>query len=192
VRLLEERAIETTLNGTSVLPRSLPVSTSVTASRLPVDLARRDTGVVLTNRSIATVEVTLSLTDRQGASAGTWTLEVPAGEQRLQLVGELSPAPPEGFFGQLLVSAPSAIDGVGLGRTVNARGEEILAGLPVLTAPTDAPGTARHFPLALDGDTFASEWWLLSSESGAREATLRFRDRTGTERFLPMRAPATP
>ncbi|MCC6641484.1 MAG: hypothetical protein IT386_10015 [Deltaproteobacteria bacterium] len=192
IRALEERAIGTTRYGTSTLPRSLPASSSVTAFLLPVDLGRRDTGVVLTNRGILDVQVTIDLQDRQGVTAGTWVVEVPAGAQRVQRVSELVPAPPAGFFGQLRASAAAQIDAVGFTRTVNGRAEEIVAGLPVLTSPEEAPGAAHRFPFAVDGDTFASEWWLLSTESGARQATLHFVDGAGAERFLPMQAPETP
>ncbi len=192
VRALEERAIGTTRYGTSTLPRSLPASSSVSAFQLPVDLARRDTAVVLTNRGIVGVTATLTLYDRQGAAAGTWTVPVPAGAQRMQRVSDLSPAPPAGFFGRLRTSAPSAVYAVGFTRTVNTRGEEIFAGLPGLTSPADSPGALHRFPFAVDGDTYASEWWLLSEESAARAATLRFADTSGAERFLPMQAPATP
>lgn len=192
VRLVEERAIGTTRYGTSTLPRSLPGSSGVTTFQLPVDLARRDTAAALTNRGILDVTVTLTLYDRQGTEAGTWTVEVPAGGQRVQLVSGLSPAPPAAFFGQLQATASASIDAVGFTRTVNGRGEEILAGLPVLTTPTEAPGTPHRFAFAVDGDTYTSEWWLLSSDGTARDATLRFADGAGAERFLPMQAPSTP
>lgn len=192
LRAIEERELGTTRYGTSTLPRTLPPSRSLTGWQLPVDLARRDTGLVLTNRSISSVPVTLTLQDRQGVLVSSSVVQVPAGQQQLVLASQLVPAPPAGFFGQLRASAPSALDAVGFTRTVNARGEEILAGLPVLTAAADAPGTPRRFVFAVDGDTFASEWWLLSAESAPRRATLHFSDTAGDERFLPMEAPATP
>jgi len=197
LRQLEERQVGTANYGTStlplILPRSLPPSLSVTDFRLPVDLTRRDTGLVLTNGSGSATQVTLRLEDGLGGAAGTWTLDVPAGEQRLQLVSELVPAPPAGFLGQLRGSAPSAIDAVGFTRTLNARSEEILAGVPVLTTESpDPPDTVHRFPYAVDGDTFASEWWLFSNEAAPRGAGFRFADTAGAEHFLPMQAPATP
>ncbi len=192
IRHLEERTIGTTRYGTSTLPRSLPVSRPLAEARLPVDLARRDTGLVLTNRSLSQASVTLTLTGGQGDVAGVWTLVVPPGQQRVQLVSELSPPPPPGFFGQLRSTAPSALDTTGFTRTTNARGEEILAGLPALTAASPMADLAQRFPFAIDGDTFASEWWLVSSEGQPRVSEFHFADDAGAERFLPMEAPATP
>ncbi len=196
VRQLEERQVGAANYGSStlplILPRSLPPSLATTDLRLPVDLTRRDTGLVLTNGSASAMQVTLLLEDGHGGAAGVWTLDVPAGEQRLQLVSELVPAPPVGFFGQLRANAPSAIDAMAFTRTLNARGEEILAGVPLVTVPTDPPDAVHGFPFGVDGDTFASEWWLFSSEAAPRRATFHFADAAGDESVLPMQAPSTP
>ncbi len=136
--------------------------------------------------------MTLTLRDAQGAAVQSAVQQVPAGEQRLLLVSELSPAPPAGFYGMLEASADAPIDAVGFTRIINDRGEEVLAGLPVLTTPTEPPDAPHRYVYAVDGDTWASEWWLLSQQAQPLQTTLDFTDAAGSERFLPMEEPGTP
>jgi len=192
LRLVSEQELETTRYGISTLPHALPPSRQAEAFRVPVDLDRRDTGLVLTNPGTAAATVDLTLVDGQGGTVSTHTVPLPADAQRAVLVSELDPAPPAGFFGQLLAAAPAPVEAVGFTRMVNGRGEEVLAGFPVLGPTGDAPDTPHHYAYAKDGDTWSSEWWLLSDLAAPVTASLSLVDDQGRPRNLPMEAPATP
>lgn len=65
----------------------------------------------------------------------------------------------EGTLAGSVVGPPgAAVDAVGFLRRVNERGEEILAGYPVLDGGAGRIDAVPVFPLALDGDSWRSEW----------------------------------
>lgn len=192
LRHREERQVGSARNGPLVLWRSLPASRPVSAFRVPVDRARRESAVLLTNRGAADVTVSFVLRDGPGAVVDTASLLVPAGAQRLATVSSLFASAPAGLLGQLEVSAPSDLFAVAASRAQNARGEEIWAGLPVLDDSAGAADADHAYDFAVDGDTWASEWWMLGPDATPRRVTLAVTGASGEERTLPMRAPLTP
>jgi len=190
LQALEERSIGSSRYGAQVLVRSLPPAAPLTQFRLPVDLTRRDSGLVVSNPGTSAASLALELWSGAGAAAASAQLVVPPGGQRLVLASELFPAAGSAFHGQLRASADLEVDVSGFTRTLNTRGEEVIAGVPALDPTPGAPGAAHVFAYAVDGDTFASEWWLLAGAAAA--ADLDLRDAAGAPRFLPMEAPSTP
>jgi len=188
VQAIEERTIGDSRYGPQILARSLPPASTLTQLRLPVDLSRRDTGLVVANPSPSPATLALELWSGGGAAVGSAALVVPPGAQRLVLASELFPAAGAAFHGQLRASADQDVDVAGFTRAVNTRGEEVIAGVPALDPAPGAPDQTHVFAYAVDGDTFASEWWLL----GGADADLDLRDAAAQPRFLPMEAPSTP
>lgn len=190
VQAIAERTVGTSRYGWQILAHSLPPAATRTQLRLPVDLARRDTGLVVANPAGSLVSLTFTLQSGAGLAVASTELVVPAGAQRLVLVSEIFPEAGAAFHGQLRASADGPVDVAGFTRVVNGRGEEVIAGVPALDAAPGAPGEAHLFAYAVDGDTFGSEWWLLGGD--AASADLDLRDAAGQPRLLPMEAPSTP
>lgn len=168
VQLVEERSVGSTSGQPVVLPRTVPPSRSVSRFLVPVELALRDGGVVLTNRLSRAVTTTLTLRDAGGESVGTADVPVPAGGQVAVSCRSLFPATGD-IRGTLAgtVTGPNGatLDVVGFVRRVNERGEEILAGFPVLDGSAGTSDAVPVFPLALDGDSWRSEWLLWNATS---------------------------
>ncbi len=161
VQLVEERTVGSTSGQPVVLPRTLPPSRAVSRFLVPVDLALRDSGVILTNRLGLAVRAGLTLRNGAGTTVGSAEVTVPAGRQvaiscrsLFQATGAL-----EGTLSGSVLGPPGAtVDAVGFLRRVNERGEEILAGFPVLDGGAGRVDAVPVFPLALDGDSWRSEW----------------------------------
>jgi hypothetical protein len=179
--------------GAMILPRALPPSRNVTGFRLPVALSRRDSGVVLSNGSAAAVTVDLVLADADGAQQASASLGIAPGAQEVVWVGESFSGVASDFAGLLEGTSASGFDAVGVLRQVNGRGEEILAGFPVrdLTAGSDPDGL-RRYVWAIDGDSWASEFWFMNGSSAERSADLAFVDASGRSLHLPMEASDRP
>lgn len=163
VQLVEERTVGSTSGQPLVLPRTVPPSRNVTRFLVPVDLARRDSGVVLTNRLRLDVKASLTLRDGGGATIGSEVVLVPAGGQVAISCRSLFPAAGalKGTLGGAVAGPLGAtVDAVGFLRRINERGEELLAGFPVLDGGAGEKDLVPVFPLALDGDTWHSEWSL--------------------------------
>ena len=163
VQLVEERTVGSTSGQPVVLPRTVPPSRAVTRFLVPVDLALRDSGVVLTNRQGLSVTTTLTLRDSGGGTVGSVDVPVPAGRQVAVSCRSLFPSAGDlqgSLTGTVAGPAGATLDAVGFLRRVNERGEEILAGFPVLDGATGTRDLVPVFPLALDGDTWRSEWSL--------------------------------
>lgn len=177
VQLVEERTVGSTSGRPVVLPRTVPPSRSVTRFLVPVDLARRDSGVVLTNRLSRVITATLTLRDGGGATVGSVDVLVPAGGQVAISCRSLFPAA-GALKGTLTgsVAGPigAAVDAVGFLRRVNERGEELLAGFPVLDGEPGGNDVVPVFPLALDGDSWHSEWSLWNATAGELVTRLVF------------------
>lgn len=190
VQAIDERTVGSSRYGPQILVRSLPPAARLAAFRLPVDLGRRDTGLVLANPSAGTAMVSLTLRSRTGAQVATAALSVPPAAQRLVLVSELFPGVVSDFRGRVEANAPWALDVAGFTRALNARQEEVMAGIPVLAPAAGAPDETHVFAYAADGDTLGSEWWLLGDDGGT--VTIDLRDASAARRVLPMEAATTP
>jgi cysteine-rich repeat protein len=193
VQLVEEQTVDSGLGSPIALPRSIPPSQLAMSFVLPVDLARRDTGAVLTNPSpSAGVTLTVELLDEAGDAVDTTTVDLAADRQRLALAGELFPGAPSSLRGSILVTSSAPIFAVGVLRLVNGRGEQILAGFPVPGAEPPDPngGPSAVYPYAVDGDSWSSEWWQLGAmSSGATTVSLKFTGEQGAPLHLPMEWP---
>ncbi|HTP51300.1 MAG TPA: hypothetical protein VMK42_11420 [Anaeromyxobacteraceae bacterium] len=165
-----------------VLPRAVPPSRLATTFLVPVDLPARDSGVVLTNPGPSSVLVSVSLRGTAGDAVATTAITVAPGGQVPLLTSEVFPAagPVEGV---LEVDGAAEVWGVGVLRSVNARGEEILAGFPAF-AGEQASATLR-LPYLVDGDSWSTNLWLLGA-SRFLQAGLATRGTDGVSVALPM------
>jgi hypothetical protein len=161
VQLVEERTVGSTAGRPVILPRTAPPSRNVSRFLVPVDLALRDSGVVLTNRLGVAVRAGLILRNAAGTTVGSAEVSVPAGGQMAISCRSHFPEAGalEGTLAGSVVGPPGAtVDAVGFLRRINERGEEILAGFPVLDGAGGWSEGVTVFPLALDGDSWRSEW----------------------------------
>jgi len=188
VQLVEERTVGNTSGQPVVLPRTVPPSRAVTRFLVPVELALRDSGVILTNRLGLAVTATLTLRDSGGGTVGSADVPVPAGGQVAISCRSLFPSAGD-LQGSLAgtVAGPNGatLDVVGFLRRVNDRGEEILAGFPVLDGAAGTRDLAPVFPLALDGDSWRSEWSLWNATPADLVTRLVFQ-RDGRTAYFPF------
>jgi len=192
ILLVEERDLGADPTGKQdqFLSRTLPPSRSGTTFAVPVDLARRDSGLVLSNTGATDVEVTLSLRGLDGlpGTAASVTRTIPAGGQVPLLASELFPGA-SGSQGLLVATAASAAPelwGVAVLRSVNSRGEELLAGWPAWDgASSEGP---YQFPFLIDGDSWSTQLWL-AGPGDAAQTLLDMRGRDGSVLRLPVEWP---
>ena len=190
VQLVEEQTVGSSASGPLLLPRSLPPSRRGTAFLAPVDLSRRDSGLVLTNRNPASVAVAVTLRDLDGATVASTSLNIAAEEQVAVLAGVLFPAVGANFRGTLLATATPALEGVAVTYALNGRGEILAAGFPALDPNgRTAPELPRYFPFAIDGDSWSAEWWLFNRAERARSAQFFFYGPQGARTYLEMETP---
>jgi cysteine-rich repeat protein len=187
--LVEERDLGPDRTGMQeqLLPRTLPPSRSGTTFAVPVDLARRDSGLILSNTGTADVDVTLSLDGLDGlpGTAASVTRTIPAGGQAPLLASELFPGA-SGSQGLLIATATGPVLGVAVLRSVNSRGEELLAGWPAWDgAPSEAPS---RFPFLIDGDSWSTQLWL-AGPADAAQTVLDTRGLDGSVLRLPVEWP---
>lgn len=177
VQLVEERTVGSTSGQPVVLPRTVPPSRSVTRFLVPVDLARRDSGVVLTNRLSLVIKTTLTLRDGGGATVGSVDVPVPAGGQVAISCRSLFPAA-DGQKRNSDWNGPSpigaAVDAVGFLRRVNERGEEIVAGFPVLDGEPGARMSSRSSRSPSTSNSWHSEWSLWNATAAELVTKLLF------------------
>lgn len=186
VQLTEEQTVGESMDGRIVLPRSIPPSQGCTGSVVPVDLSRRDSGLILGNRSLFdSASIEMSLIDPDGSEIATTSVSVPAGGQVLALVSEIFPSAGDDFQGVVTSSCGAETDAVGVVRSVNGRGEQILAGFPALDAASGDVDSV--FPFAVDGDSWSSEWWQIGRWLGSSTtSTFTFFGDEGEVIHLPM------
>jgi cysteine-rich repeat protein len=189
IQLVEEQHLGKDPSGKAdvILPRTLPPSRAGKRFAVPVDLSRRDSGLVLANRGDTEVPVTASLVSLAGSASAPATRAVPAGRQIALLASELFPdlaaAPAKGL---LVATAPSELLGVAVLRGVNARGEALLAGWPAFDG--QPAGASFQFPYLVDGDSWSTQLWLAGPADAAR-ALLTARGLDGAPRPLPVEWP---
>jgi len=176
VQLLEEATVGESSTGSIILTRSIPPSRSISSFAVPVDWTRRDSGFIVTDSSgFSSVNLNISLYDMSGSEVRTAVVSLPASGQILLLGRELFPSVGETFRGVLRGTSPSAVEAAGVLRQINGRGEQILAGFPVLgSSPGDPPvGESEIFGFAIDGDSWSSEFWQVNTWS-TNPATISF------------------
>lgn len=185
VQLVEDRTVGTSGGVPLLLSRSVPPSRATSRFVVPLDLGERDGGVVLTNRESSPIVVTLSLRDASGSAGTPVPVLVPAGAQRALSAGDLFP---EGvsFRGTLEGAAPRNVDVVGFFRRASGRGEDLLAGFPVLEAADPPPAGAALFPFATDGDSWRSAWCFVNLRPEPLDARLAFRNSSGEAAYFPI------
>ncbi len=178
VQLVEERTVGITAGQPIVLPRTVPPSRAVTRFLVPVELTLRDSGVVLTNRLGMAVTASLTLRDSVGGTVGSADVPVPAGGQVAVSCRSLFPSSSDvqgTLAGTVAGPTGATLDVVGFFRHENDRGEEILAGFPVLDGAAGTRDLVPVFPLALDGDSWRSEWFLWNATPADLVTRLVFR-----------------
>jgi hypothetical protein len=93
------------------------------------------------------------------------------------LAASLGPA----FQGWLSISSDIPIHAVGYLRFSNGRQEEIIGGFP---AVADQP--VATLPLAIDGDSWRSEWSFINSSAATARSLLDFRGRLAAAVRFPV------
>jgi hypothetical protein len=158
------------VNGTdTIIPSAVPPSALTRTFRIPVDRTRRETALILTNTSSFTVTVTARLRDLDGAAVATAPLTVAPQSQVAVDAATMSAA--AGFIGQLTVDTDIPVHGVGYLSFTNERGQFVMAGFPAVTDESPEPYAA----LAIDGDSWRSEWWFLNRGAAELRSLLDFR-----------------
>jgi hypothetical protein len=195
ILLVEERDLGPDRTGKQeqLLPRTLPPSRSGTTFAVPVDLARRDSGLVLSNTGAADVDVSLSLRGLDGlpGTAASVTRTIPAGGQGPLLASELFPGASgtQGLLVAVAASSDSKLWGVAVLRSVNSRGEELLAGWPAWEGRDGTPSESSFpFPYLIDGDSWSTQLWL-AGPADAAQTLLDARGRDGSVLRLPVEWP---
>jgi hypothetical protein len=84
---------------------------------------------------------------------------------------------PAAFRGMMVVNLSIPVHGVGYSRVTNSRGEDIVAGFPLMAT---APLGTITFPLAIDGDSWQSEWWLSNNTLDSQQVGFSFNGTTKT------------
>ncbi|HVT16743.1 MAG TPA: hypothetical protein VHQ90_11280 [Thermoanaerobaculia bacterium] len=189
VQLTEERVVGTSIAGPIALPRTVPPSRTVTHFLAPVDWTKRETGVVLTNRGAANQAVQLSLRGLDGVELAAATVAVPGAGQVVVWARQTFPQLPDSSRGVLLGTCSAPLEAVGLFWKANGRGEDIVAGFPLLDgAATPAP-QPWNLPFTVDGDSWSAEWWFFNPSPAASTVPLAFSGPQGERRYLPMEVP---
>ena len=186
---LADRVVGPSRYGDLLLPHSIPPSRTMENFTLPVELAMRDTRAVMTNRSGIDSLVILLLHNETGAPFVGTAMILPAEGQSLVSTRALFPETQEDQRGFLSVISSQSIDVAGVFSATNGRDEMIISGFPVLARDITEASEAQHYGYAVDGDTWASEWWFLNEAAGARNVSVTYRRANGTRRYLPMAEP---
>ena len=185
VQLVEDRTVGSAGTVPLLLSRSIPPSRKTSRFVVPLDLAERDSGVVLTNRGGSPVDVILSLRDASGSAGASVAVTVPAGAQRAVSARDLFPAAAF-FLGRLEGSAPGGVDVVGFFRRTSGRGEDLVSCFPVIEAAGPPSAGAALFPFATDGDSWRSAWCLVNLRTEPLDARLAFRNSSGEAAYFPI------
>jgi hypothetical protein len=187
VQLVEDRTVGASGAGALSLPRAMPPARGSRHLVMPVNTALRDSGFILTNVTAAAIAVTLRLRELGGAEFGSTVVNVPAGGQVLTLARSLFPSAGAAFSGTLETSSTNPVAGVGLLRSVSDRGDDIVAGVPAMDGDAATSSEPLLFPYAIDGDSYASEWWLQNAAAAAGRVRLAFTGEDGLTRYFPFR-----
>jgi hypothetical protein len=153
----------------TVSEAGVPVN-SGTALRSYVETAQTGniaTGLAIANISTAAETVTLELSDLNGASVGSASVNLPASGQTAKFLSELFPSLPATFKGVLrITTAGSGISVVGLRTRTNERGDFLITTTP----PSDEAGTPTSadllFPHLVNGGGYTTQFILFSGTAG--------------------------
>jgi photosystem II stability/assembly factor-like uncharacterized protein len=187
IQVAEQQRVGTVAGGPTVIPRSLPPAVSSRRLLAPVDLPVRDSGLILTNPGGGTVSLTARLLTEDGAEADSVPVSVAAGAQVVVFVRDLFPSIGPGFRGILEVTTVDSVSAAGMFRSVNYRGDTLLAGFPAINGETAVVGSEIAYAYAIDGDSYSSEWWFLNSSSSSGRLRLAFTGEDGVTRYFPFR-----
>ena len=164
------------------LPRAVPPSTAGQVFRVPVDRTQRETGLVFTNTSAFPVNVRVLNRTLAGFDVGVGDINIAPGGQAVVSSDALpQPVSPD-FKGQIVAQTNLPVHAVGFLRVVNGRGEEILAGFPALTEAAQPLTSA----LALDGDSWRSEWWFVNKSDTPLATRLMYYGLDGRTVYFPI------
>jgi hypothetical protein len=181
LQMLEERRVGEVNGSLTMLPRSLPPSTPATLFRVPVNRAQRETGVVFTNTSPFTINLTIRVLGGDGVERLTTSRIVQPRAQTTVSTDDIAASLGAAFQGWLSIGSAIPIHAVGYLRFSNGRDEEILAGFP---ASADQP--VATLPLAIDGDSWRSEWSFINASAATAKSLLDFRGRLGATVHFPV------
>ena len=182
IQMQEERSFGSVDGQPTILPRVIPPSMAAHDFAVPIHRGRRETGLVFTNTSPFTVTVMVRVLGLDGVMQRSEMRSVPPFQQLTlsseAVAGTLGPA----FAGQLSVNTDIPVHVVGYLRLTNERGEETVAGFPSITT-TPTPATSG---LALQGDSWRSEWWFINPGGSPLKTQLDFRGRKGAVVYFPI------
>jgi len=133
-------------------------------------------GIAITNNSVASTTVNFELTSLDGTNTGlTAGLVVPGSGHVSKFVHELFPTLSLPFRGILRVSSTTSIVVVSLRLRYNERGELLMTPVPVTNEGTPSTTAEIVFPIVVDRAGFTTQFVLFSGITGQRTAgTMEF------------------
>ena len=166
----------------TLLPRAVPPSTAGQVFRVPVDRTQRETGLVFTNTSAFPANVRVLNRTLEGYDVGVGDINIAPGAQVVVSSDALPQPVPADFKGQIVAQTNLPVNAVAFLRVVNGRGEEILAGFPALTEA----GQPLTSALAIDGDSWRSEWWFVNKSDTPLATRLFYYGLDGQTVYFPV------
>jgi hypothetical protein len=182
LQMQEDQVVGNVQGADTILPRAIPPSTAGLTFRVPIHRERRESGLVFTNTSSFTVTLTARVLGMNGSQQRLDTYTVAPLTQLVVSSDTIAAPLGSSFVGQLSVDSNIPIHAVGYLRLTNERGETIVAGYPALTAATPLASSA----LAVDGDSWRSEWWFVNRGASLLKSQLDFRGRQAAGMHFPI------
>jgi len=157
-------------------PAGLAFRTYVEVSSSGATAGAIQSGIAITNNSVASTTVNFELTSLDGTNTGlTASVVVPGSGHISKFVQELFPTLSLGFRGILRVSSTTSIVVVSIRLRYNERGDLLMTPVPVTNE--GAPSTIGEivFPTVVDRAGFTTQFVLFSGITGQRTAgTMEF------------------
>ncbi len=156
---------------------------TIRAGRILVDERDSLTGLALANPTNQAVTLDLTLRDASGTSAGTGTLDLPAGAQTARFVidAPLFPDTPAGFVGSLtfVCRESGRVAAITIRQGTNSHSEPVFATLPV--ADLDQPGgAALVLPHVGAGQGLSTQVVLINPTGSPVSGEIQFQASNGT------------
>jgi hypothetical protein len=158
------------VNGADTyLPSAIPPSAVTRSFRIPIDRALREASIILTNTSPFQVNAAVQLRGLNNTLISSASVTVAAQSQ--VVVDSATVSAPANAAGVLTIQTDIPVHGVGYLSFTNERGHRLVAGFPAVTDQTPEPYAA----LAIDGDSWRSQWWFINRAATAAQTLLDFR-----------------
>lgn len=157
-------------------PAGLAFRTYVEVSSSGATAGAIQSGIAITNNSVASTTVNFEMTSLDGTNTGlTASVVVPGSGHVSKFVHELFPTLSLGFRGILRVSSTTSIFVISIRLRYNERGDILMTQVPVTNE--GAPSTIAEivFPIVVDRGGFSTQFVFFSGITGQRTAgTMEF------------------